>query len=533
MTDSPTSQLHVTFRAVRPTDMEQCYALERESYPDDEAASKTTLQFRQHHAARYFRCAVLLPNDESNDEDQGEAADSLVANTSSHAAAPSNNQAESDDDTVIGFVCSTLCREFNVESMNTHVPSGPLLAIHSVVVAPQYRRQGIATKMLLDYIQFIQDSNLERSTPIEKFVLLAKPDMLTFYLNCGFSVLGKSVIAHGSESWYHLERALPKPPQDKGLACYVVNAFCESQSAGSSGNPAAVVVLPDGTDLQSDEQQAWMQMVAAQFNLSETAFVLRQPRHDLNDDESAQYWIRYFTPTTQVALCGHATLASAAVLYQTQLNTTQTPIRFSALENELVADYASPSSDRQTRIKMKFPLMPVLEIEDEDARHEIGKMLEVALDMVDSDCLLFIGFTDLGDILVEVTYESFIQIGSIGDIDYNGFNIYDGYTRGVIVCCEAPPRIDEEDGDGMDAVVTVDFYSRFFAPKAGIPEDPVTGSAHATLAPYFGKKLFKTRMKGMQMSKRGGVVECQLLMDESVVELTGLAVTVLKGELFM
>jgi ribosomal protein S18 acetylase RimI-like enzyme len=255
--------LRVTFRAVRPTDMEQCYALEREGYPEDEAASKTTLQFRQHHAARYFRCAVIssaadnssnqeemqtqptTENDLENtviiDNDHAEAEANYEAdatNTASNVdessanvqdavvfvSAPAtssnnhdhHNHDNTDDDLIVGFVCATLCREFNHESLQTHVLSGPLLAIHSVVVHPSYRRHKIATQMLQDYVCYIQETNVERFTsttcsPIESLVLMAKKELLTFYIDCGFSVVGKSLIEHGAEQWYHLEQALPKP----------------------------------------------------------------------------------------------------------------------------------------------------------------------------------------------------------------------------------------------------------------------------------------------------------------------------------
>ncbi|GKY90707.1 hypothetical protein MPSEU_000044100 [Mayamaea pseudoterrestris] len=585
---------NLTFRAVRPTDMDQCYALEKASYPTDEAASKTTLQFRQHHAARYFRCAVLQHADEGEGPTEGDGegvAEDLIGGGETTAitatmAAPSPNSGnstnthhsheneDSDDDKVIGFICSTLCREFTLESMQNHVPAGPLLAIHSVVVDERFRRKGIATKMLQDYIQFIQDSNAERITPIEKFVLLAKRECLAFYINCGFSVIGKSCIEHGTEQWYHLERVLPRAHCESGLSCYIVNAFAEPNKQSTtrtngSGNPAAVVVLPADhkVDLESEDRQAWMQTVAAQFNLSETAFVQRKSISGQNkdgcietdsmnlttsEDDAAHFDIRFYTPTTQIALCGHATLASAAVLFKTLiLPESQAPICFHALDHVVLNVEKSlllpgtNNNSRHSSITMKFPIKPPLEIEDEDARREIMKMLQVALEVntdTNDDCILFIGFTDLGDLLVELTYESFIQIDGGNEhseasplsIDYKAFSSYDGYTRGVIVCCQAPPTSGHEEEEvSIASDVTFDFYSRFFAPKAGISEDPVTGSAHASLAPYFAKKLAKDKVTGMQMSRRGGIVDCQLLWDDGTVDLTGLAVIVMRGEVFL
>jgi len=154
----PPPPLDVRFRTCRPTDIPACYAMEAASYPATEAASKASLQYRQHHCSRYFRCAVLASDKDNGDDD--------------HA-------------TVIGFVCSTKCHAFTHESMSVHEASGKLLAIHSVVVDQAYRRQGIATRLLRDYIQAV----LQEEDPPEKLVLLAKAHLLAFYVNCGFQVM--------------------------------------------------------------------------------------------------------------------------------------------------------------------------------------------------------------------------------------------------------------------------------------------------------------------------------------------------------
>jgi len=156
---TPTSILaSVRFRTCRPTDIPACAAIEAASYPASEAASKSSLQYRQHHCSSYFRCAVIKNKDHADDDD--------------HA-------------TVIGFVCSTKCHAFTHESMSAHDASGKLLAIHSVVVADEYRRQGIATRMLQDYIQSV----LQEESPPEKIVLLSKAHLLAFYVRCGFQVM--------------------------------------------------------------------------------------------------------------------------------------------------------------------------------------------------------------------------------------------------------------------------------------------------------------------------------------------------------
>jgi predicted PhzF superfamily epimerase YddE/YHI9/GNAT superfamily N-acetyltransferase len=653
----------VTFRTVRPTDIEQCYRIEQSSYPDDEAASKSTLQYRQHHAARYFRCAVWhdahTSNGSSNendtheeDEEEEEETGDATATTSISNNNNNNNTSmhvvDDDHAMIIGFVCATRCSDFTASSLQSHEPSGSLLAVHSVVVAEPFRRQGIATNMLKDYIQVVEQENLQRADycMMDKIVLLAKRERLPFYIQCGFAALRKSEIQHGKELWYHLERDFPKQEQivlsDALLKrqAFLVDAFCDPQQAsGTNGNPAVVVLLPDDAELNSAQQLDWMQSVAAEFNLSETAFVTTYTELNAVDNgdnttvttnETAKgrhYSIRFFSPICQIALCGHATLASAAVLYQQQQQqqaiTRRTsnqyhhdrhvPIYFHTSENVIIKTEYLPSiplsppsrvtssneetanhhhrsssnsnshhvydaqqqqlqpshvaaattalSQRHSKIKMTVPMYKPLEIEDEDSIREITKMLEMALDI--RDCIIsFIGFSDLGDVMVEISYEAFLQIGYDADaiINETAFFLYDGYTRGVIVCCQAPEpsssssasfllgddettMMDKSNNTATsltDANTHVDFYSRFFAPKAGIREDPVTGSAHATLAPYYCDKLGKDKVTGRQMSKRGGLIECRRRRADgedgspmNLVELSGWAVTVLDGSLWM
>jgi ribosomal protein S18 acetylase RimI-like enzyme len=167
--DVTTSTLNVRYRECRPTDIPVCAEIEAASYPSDEAASKSSLQYRQHHAARYFLCAVLrevVGPDESDD---------CTTSDDHH-------------DTVIGFVCSTKCHSFTHESMSVHEPTGSLLAIHSVVVAEPYRKQGIATRMLQAYIQRIATAVEPKERPA-KIVLLSKAHLLAFYVKCGFQVM--------------------------------------------------------------------------------------------------------------------------------------------------------------------------------------------------------------------------------------------------------------------------------------------------------------------------------------------------------
>jgi predicted PhzF superfamily epimerase YddE/YHI9 len=139
---------------------------------------------------------------------------------------------------------------------------------------------------------------------------------------------------------------------------------------------------------------------------------------------------------------------------------------------------------------------------------------------------LYVGISDIGDVLIELTPTDFQEIG-YEQLNFKALLEWDGYYRGVIICCQCP-----ENGDSMvDDSSSPDFLSRFFGPKAGINEDPVTGSAHCVLAPYFSLKLKKEKIIGKQMSERGGIVQCWVTQE--TVRLTGTAVTTMSGTLWL
>jgi ribosomal protein S18 acetylase RimI-like enzyme len=294
------------FRRVAVEDLPAIIALESSSYPSDEAASAESLWTRQECASEYFF---------------------VVQENSS----------------LVGFICGTRADSMTAESMTTHVPSGRLLAIHSVAVEPSYRRRGVATFVLEKYI-----TEMKKDPSLEKLVLLAKAHLLALYVNVGFKVLGPSPIVHGKETWFDLQMTLV----DVSLPCFIVNAFCSDRPG--SGNPAAVVVF-SAMDHPKQNDQAWMQRVAAQFNLSETAFVWPQ-------SEPSVYEIRYFTPQVQVDLCGHATLASAAVLFQLHPPSTRpAPIHFRTVQNVRLStelDVGKKDRPGKSWIQMEFPCHP-------------------------------------------------------------------------------------------------------------------------------------------------------------------------------
>jgi PhzF family phenazine biosynthesis protein len=260
-----------------------------------------------------------------------------------------------------------------------------------------------------------------------------------------------------------------------GLPMYIVDAFT---NLPFEGNPAAICLL---SQLPTD---AWMQQVAAEMNLSETAFLL--PLQD-------GYRLRWFTPAIEVDLCGHATLASALVLWETYRLKPNEPARFHTRSGLLTVKQEARG------MTMDFPARPA-----EPCR--VWEDLPAVLGVQAS----FVGKNGM-DGLVEVESEQVVR--SIRP-DFARLALYP--VRGLIITAQAhDPQYD--------------FVSRFFAPRAGVPEDPVTGSAHCCLGPYWSERLKKRDLVGYQASARGGVVRVGVRGDR--VLLGGQAVTVLRGEL--
>ena len=477
----------VRFRTVMPTDIPRCFDIEMASYPADEAASRSSLQYRQHHAEKYFRCAVL---------------------------------GDEDEETVIGFICATRCKVFDGESMTTHDSSGPLLAIHSVVVDEQYRRQGVASTMMRDYVETMRSMQ----DGVENLVLISKANLLPYYVKCGFAVQCLSSIIHGEELWFHLEMDVRL---DKGLSCWIVDSFTDTPGCG---NPAAIVLLPYSTNPENEETRAWMQRVAKEFNLSETAFVW--PQSESNElRQKLFYSIRYYTPTVEMDLCGHATLASAAILFQIlpfKIKNEAT-IVFEAKKDVLTMNPFTEGSKawskngKSMKVSMDFPKKKATEVIDTEDRNSILTMLEAAFPHTKGtleENVIFVGMDEVrGNIMVELTRDCFKSLG-YDNILYLQMLKWDGYTHGIIICCAATV---EDDG--------TDFMSRYFCPKVGINEDPVTGSAHCTLGPYYAEKLGKQDMIGHQTSERGGIVQC--ILGDDRVTIIGTAVTTVSGSLWL
>ena len=266
---------------------------------------------------------------------------------------------------------------------------------------------------------------------------------------------------------------------------FIVDAFAEHPF---SGNPAAVCLLSESA------QEDWMQALAAEMNLSETAFVWT---------EGDAWRLRWFTPTVEVDLCGHATLAAAHVLWDTCAASESEPVTFATLSGKLTARKAGRG------IEMNFPAEPAVEIGTDD----VPAGLIEALHLSDVPCT--IGRNRL-DLLVEVLDEAAVRALTP---DFLALCRLD--ARGVIVTSRPGPATTESLG--------VDFVSRYFAPAAGVPEDPVTGSAHCALGPWWASRLGKGQLVGAQLSHRGGIVGVSC--EDTRVLLSGAAVTVLQGSL--
>jgi predicted PhzF superfamily epimerase YddE/YHI9 len=255
-----------------------------------------------------------------------------------------------------------------------------------------------------------------------------------------------------------------------------VDAFT---SSAFGGNPAAVCVLPE------PREAAWMQKVAMEMNLSETAFLVKK---------SDGYDLRWFTPAIEVDLCGHATLGSAHVLWESGQLAAGEQARFHTRSGLLTAD------QNGDWIELNFPV-------------KLETAAEPPPGLVESlgASAKYVGRNQF-DYLVEVEESDLLKMSP----DHTQLRKIP--VRGVIVTSRSSdPQFD--------------FVSRFFAPGSGIDEDPVTGSAHTALTPYWSAKLGKATMMARQASARGGVLRVTLKGDR--VLLGGQAVTTLRGELLV
>lgn len=269
------------------------------------------------------------------------------------------------------------------------------------------------------------------------------------------------------------------------LSVIQVDAFTDKPFAG---NPAAVCVT------EGPLAESLMQAIALEMNLSETAFL-----HSLKAENS--YSLRWFTPAVEVDLCGHATLASAHVLWSEGYLSKSAIAKFQTKSGWLQA------SKQGDWIEMNFPVQPV---------HLSHVMPQLIKSLCCGGNIRSVSKNDV-NYLVEVQSES-----ALAGLQPDFTEMKKLPVQGVIATAPA----DSDD---------CDFVSRYFGPAVGINEDPVTGSAHASLAPYWHEKLGKSSMRAKQISERGGVVLVRLdeAKDAQSVTISGQAVTTMKGELLV
>ena len=270
--------------------------------------------------------------------------------------------------------------------------------------------------------------------------------------------------------------------QTMQLPLYQVDAFARRPF---EGNPAAVCPLP-AADWPA---AALMQQIAAENNLAETAFF--RP----SATQPGEFDLRWFTPAAEIDLCGHATLASAHVLFQ-HLQFTGSSITFHTLSGPLRVR----RNELDGRLTLDFPsrppqLLPALPSELSAA---LGGA--VAVQALAARDLVALFETEAEVQAIQPDFARMMALDYIGII-------------------ATAPGADPE----------TDFVSRFFGPRVGVPEDPVTGSAHSSLIPFWAEKLGKTELKARQISARGGELWCQLRGDR--VDIGGYAVTYLRGEI--
>ncbi|GLD98977.1 hypothetical protein PINS_up007695 [Pythium insidiosum] len=445
------------------SDVTRVIAMEAASYPADEAADAAKIRFRLQQAPAFFRIARLAP-----------------------------------DNTLVGFVNATLSTEQTLteHAMSTHDADGALLCIHSVVIDSAFRRRGLAKKMLLAYVKYVVDE----CPQVRRIALIAKTPLVAFYVQCGFRVTRLSPVTHGQDPWFEFELDCDAA---RRLPVVQVDAFSPRVFDGS---PAAVVVMP-ATKFNKDGVSEWMQNVAMENNLSETAFIALRPD---STDAIASYDLRWFTPAVEVSLCGHATLASAHVLYEDGYVDGNATIHFHTLSGVLVCK-REVRDDGSKWVQMDFP---VRDLESVPAGFDTDTLAR-GLHLEPSD-LLTVKVTQTNDVLVHVSTAKFgamvPNFGTLGKFD----------ARGIIVTSAVEPNPKG-----------VDFQSRFFGPGSGVDEDPVTGSAHCALSKFWSALLGKATLYGHQACPfRGGYVSMELPHDRpDRVLLKGQAVVTLRGEL--
>uniref|UniRef100_UPI0037E9137B phenazine biosynthesis-like domain-containing protein 1 n=1 Tax=Semicossyphus pulcher TaxID=241346 RepID=UPI0037E9137B len=285
------------------------------------------------------------------------------------------------------------------------------------------------------------------------------------------------------------------------IPVYTVDAFT---NLPFKGNPAAICPLMH--ELSDDLYQK----IATEMNLAETAFITRIKPSD-NFTTGSRFHLRWFTPTNEVNLCGHATLASAAVLFHYEKNENPVLV-FETRSGDLAV------TQQGERYIMDFPLNPP----NQEDPNEFRDIIKAA-----------VGNHPIQDVYLSPTTKKLM------------IRLADSCDRSVLTSLNVDPAAllsSEKSGKVKGVILTMkgspdckpgyDFYSRYFAPWNGIPEDPVTGSSHTVLASYWSKKLGKKKLLAYQCSRRGGELELEV-RDDGRINIAGQAVFVLKGTIVL
>ena len=508
-------------RPSKSSDLDTVYQLEVANYPPDEAATREKLEYRLHTAAHLFY--VL--------EKYTHSISSLSVTTLSTSTSSSSLTSTSE---IIGFICGTQGKGNDLQehfmSVGGHDPDGESICIHSVVIDSMYQRKYLGIYLVQRFLQYLyqkivlqqhqQSSSLKQ---IKQCLLLAHQDKLGLYNKAGFITKGPSKVIHGAEQWIEMVYSFSFN-HHANICNNHVNAFTictvpKTESTSSvpgklySGNPAAVVVLPpyynssitnitDG--YPSDD---WCQLLAQENNLSETAFLL--PRYD------GTFTIRWWTPGQEVTLCGHATLASAKILFNEQY----VPLLQSTLILHSRSGILYATKEIDNHIQLNFPVEAPLSIDNTPTEYTNLQTTLCAAFHINTTDILYIG-KNAWDLILEIKPIAFTNLTTTLPINYELLSTID--CRGVAVTCKGNIEIsslhyDNDNPPSLTSFTNLSspfghFFSRWFGPRVAVLEDPVTGSAHCALYPYWENKLSSSSstvssspwLLAYQASSRGG-----------------------------
>lgn len=422
-------------------------------------------------------------------------------------------------DTLIGFVAGRRLnrRDGTLSPTDTHLIEGSCLHVQSVFTRTDMRGKGVALLMLKSYIRAVaKEARGVQTSPSECVVVVESPFVRLFH-KAGFQLVGPCLSMNSEGARFEL--------CIDNLARFVVAEellqFDSFASFPGTGNPGALVFT------QRNGDEAWMQSVALENNLAETAFVERLSDTEYTGkDKASVFSLRWFTPNYEVDLCGHATLGAAHGLWESGRADKHRPIAFQTRVSGVLTCTLAPAG----WIQMDFPAdPPVMSDGESDPLQVLPKTRELACAIGIAEASVLAVGRGRFDIMCEVTPEAFDALAP------NQAVIATFATRGLVATtagCRGSRDGERAEGPAEGAVV--DFRSRFFR-RVGTLEDPVTGSAHCMLAPYWAKRLSRSgdgsSVVGFQASARGGAVRCQLTGGGCRVVISGRVVTSMKGTL--